>query len=282
LPDECRTDARQAYAEAGLESQRSTMKLRIFVLTMALCASAWAGTQTCTFNGVDLGCSLYPVNNGTVTSGNFASPIGLAYELGLSDVGNDEALIYNHPNQGTLGEFAGSFSAYVPGSETNGSFADLAPYMELEVYPAGDTPSTYALIIVANSGFDDFTNDAWYTDGIEPDSTVHIQLEGAWADDPSLSGITNPDWLTCCSDLPTLSELDSTAIPGGGTWGDLLLHGAVVGVGTYGGSGGPYTAYVSGFDITTPEPSTAFLFVLGIPLFYTGRFYAGRRYLRRS
>jgi hypothetical protein len=243
------------------------MNLRVFGLAVSVAASTWAGTLTCTYNDVNLGCSLFPVNGGTVTQGTFASPIGSAYQLGLSDVGNDEALIYNHPNAGTLGEVSGTFSAYVPGALTNGSFDDLAPYMELEVYPSSDAPSTYALIIVANSGFDTFTNDAWYTDGIAPDSTVHIQLEGDWASDPALSGITNPDWLSCCGDLPTLSELDSTALPGGGTWADLLIHGAIVGVGDYGGSGGPYTAYVNGFDLTdTPEPSTALTSLLSISL----------------
>lgn len=94
-------------------------------------------------------------------------------------------------------------------------------------------------------------------------------------------GITNPAWLTCCSDLPTLSQLDSTAIDptlGGGTWGDLMIHGVVLGVGNYGGSGGPYTAYVNGFDVTvTPEPGTALLLALALPLLF-----AGRKYLRRT
>jgi len=101
---------------------------------------------------------------------------------------------------------------------------------------------------------------------------VHIELEGDWASTPADSGITNSDWLTCCSDLPTLSQLDATPIPGGGTWGDLMIHGVVIDVGNAGGSGGPYTAYVNGFDVTqAPEPSTGILFVLSLPLIYFGR-----------
>jgi len=73
------------------------VRLRLIGLTLALSAFAWAGTQTCTFNGVDLGCLLYPAS-GSVTAGTFPL-IGPAYQLGLPDI-TDQAEIYNHPNAG--------------------------------------------------------------------------------------------------------------------------------------------------------------------------------------
>jgi hypothetical protein len=251
------------------------MNRKIVGLVFAAAASAWA-QPGCIVNGVDLGCTPYTGgSNGTVVYSTFASPIGTAYQLTIPDVGNDEAIIYNHPDQENLGNVNGTFNAYVPGAAVNGGFDSLAPYMYFEVGLPSDPTTTYALVIVAASGYT-MTNDAWYTDGANANSTVHIVIFG----DPSVDGITNPDWTTCCSDLPTLSQLDSVALTGaqaGVTWGDLPIHGVLVGIGTYGGNGGPFTAYVDGFDVTTPEPGTAMMLLLGFPVLLVGR-----RYMRKT
>ena len=263
------------------------MGLRIAGLALAVAASAWATGTACTYNTIDLTCQTFATGSGAVNLGTYASPIGAAYQLVLQDIGGGTAGIFAFlpggeggpvvgATQGTLGSETGTFQAYVPGAATNGAFANLAPFMYFGVYPNGSDPSNfsdpYALVIVDNSGFNQFTNDAWYTDGIGPNSTVHIVLFDWTA---AAAGITNPDWLSCCSDLPTLSQLDSTVIPGVGTWGGLLLDEAVVQVGDWGGSGGPYTAYINGFAVT-PEPGTAILFLLSVPLLFVGR-----RYVRR-
>jgi hypothetical protein len=258
-----------------------TMRLRIVTLVLAVAAVAWAGGIGCTYNGTTLPyCVLGATGSGTAQVGTFPNPIGTAYQLVLHNIGNDTAYVTTWlPGgeigpvtglpEGTLAQTTATFDAYVPGAATNGSDASLDPYMILGVYPTGADPSNYsdpyALVIVNNSGFNQFQNDGWYMDGIGPNSTVHIMLWGTWATNPALSGITNPDWLSCCSDLPTLSQLDGTALPGGGTWGDLNLDEAWVQVGNWGGSGGPYTAYVSGMDITvTPEPITPGIVGLGL------------------
>src|ERR1035437_1441848 len=171
------------------------MKPILGFVVLAVASSSWA---QCFVNGVDLGCLPYTQGGGTVTYSTFFPPIGTAYQLKLTDVGTDSAVIYNHPDQGTLGYTTGTFQAYVPGAGANGGFDTLAPYMYFEVEAIGGPTGTYALVIVANSGFNNFTNDAWYTDGVGPNSTVHISLQGVWTPgDAALLGITNPDWLSC-------------------------------------------------------------------------------------
>ncbi len=243
------------------------MKLRIAILTFASAFCGLASTvQVCSVNGTPVTCNLDGATSGTAPDST------AAYQLGLTDIGSDFSDVYVTPINTELQNTTGTFSAYVPGAATNGSYASLAPYMYFTVNPYGDNPAAgdpYALIIVSDSGYT-ATNDAWYTDGINDDSTVHIVLGGGWT--AAEAGITNPDWTTCCGDLPTLGDLLSIVIPATGseaatTWGDLNVYKARVAAGDWGGSGGPYTAFVGNVDIvSSPEPGTSCFWPVPLPL----------------
>ncbi|HWE50542.1 MAG TPA: PEP-CTERM sorting domain-containing protein [Bryobacteraceae bacterium] len=235
------------------------MRIQVLVLGLvsALCASA-ANYQFCMINGAPAGCTAEDsASTGTAPD---SSP---AYSLSLSDASSDFADIYLTGINATLATTSATFSAYVPGAALNGDNASLSPYAYFTINPYGTTLGAgdpYALVIASTSGFTS-SNDGWYTDGINANSTVHIVLVNWTAAD---AGITNPDWLTCCSDLPTLGQLLSVSIPATGseaalTWGDTNVYKARVAAGDWGNSG-TYQAYVGNFDVeTSPEPGTLVL-----------------------
>ena len=243
------------------------MKTGIIVGMLSLTFCAWADNfQTCAINGAIVACGL--VNVGTGTAGGNS-----AYQLSLADVGTGFADLYMTGINAKLANTTGTFQAYVPGAPTNAvAYAGLEPYMYFTVNPYGANLAPggdpYALVLVADSGFGNFVNDKWYQDGISLASTVHIVLGNGWT--AAEAGITNSDWLTCCGDLPTLGNLLSVVIPAAGaepamTWGDTSVYKARVAAGNWGGSGGPYTAYVGNMDlVSTPEPGSVFLLITAV------------------
>lgn len=227
------------------------LTIGVMVLATMLAGNA-AASSICRINGVDQACG---EDGPTLTTLN-GNP---AYQFTLTDIGSGFSDLYMTGIGGTFESVTASFTAYVPGPAVNGAFSNLAPYVYFTVNPygtnfAGGDP--YALVIASNSGFGNFVNDGFYQDGIGPNSTVHVVLSN-WSS--AQAGITNPDWLTCCT-ISTLSTLMSTTIPASGsnpsmTWGELNVYKARVATGDWGGSGGPYTAYVSAFDVTpAPDP----------------------------
>src|ERR1017187_3929451 len=248
-----------------MRSEELEMKTGIIVGMLSLTFCAWADNfQACAINGAPVTCGLDNVGTGTIGGND-------AYKLYLTDVGSDFADLYMTGINAKLANTTGTFQAYVPGASTNGAYASLEPYMYFTVNPygtnfAGGDP--YALVLVADSGFGNFVNDKWYQDGISLASTVHIVLGNGWT--AAEAGITNSDWLTCCGDLPTLGNLLSVVIPAAGaepamTWGDTSVYKARVAAGNWGGSGGPYTAYVGNMDlVSTPEPGSVFLLITAV------------------
>lgn len=260
------------------------MKIRILILSLAFALCAGAETvRSCQINGVAVGCGL---ENGA--SLGIAPDSTLAYALTLSDVASNDpaaylADVYVTGIDHTLQQTSLTFSSYVPGAGTNGANSVLTPYAYFTVNPYGTNlvpgGDPYALVIVATSGFAS-SNDNWYTDGINLDSTVHIVLGNGWT--AAQAGITNPDWLSCCGDLPTLGQLLSTGIPAAGsnpamTWGNTDVYKARVAAGNWDGTG-TYVAYVGNVDIVgTPEPSTWLLMLTSLGALAV----FGRRHVRQ-
>ena len=187
------------------------MKTLIIVGMISLAFCAWGDNfQKCSINGASVTCGLETQGVGSTISTDTVGGKD-AYKLYLPNVGGDFADLYMTGINAKLANTTGTFQAYVPGA-ANGGYASLQPYMYFTINPYGTDFSVdpYALVIVADSGFGNFVNDAWYQDGISLASKVHIVLAN-WT--PAAAGITNLDWLTCCSDLPTLGQLLNVAIP---------------------------------------------------------------------
>src|ERR1017187_309274 len=244
------------------------MKTLIIVGMISLAFCAWGDNfQKCSINGASVTCGLETQGVGSTISTDTVGGKD-AYKLYLPNVGGDFADLYMTGINAKLANTTGTFQAYVPGA-ANGGYASLQPYMYFTINPYGTDFSVdpYALVIVADSGFGNFVNDAWYQDGISLASKVHIVLAN-WT--PAAAGITNLDWLTCCSDLPTLGQLLNVAIPAAGaepamTWGDTNVYKARVAAGDWGSNGGPYTAFVGNMDVvSTPEPGSVFLLITAV------------------
>jgi PEP-CTERM motif len=234
---------------------RAVLLFSLFLMLVA--GSAWADSL-CSINGAPVTCG---EDNVTLTNVS-GTP---AYQLSLTDISSDFSDVYITGLNSQLKNTTGTFEAYVPSA--NGTYANLDPYMYFTVTPQSlssfSASDPYALVIVSASGFAPAT-DAWYQDGMTLDSTVHIVLVNWTA---AAAGITDPAWTTCCSNLPMLGDLLNVSLPGGGTWGDLNVYKARVAAGDWGGSGGPYTAYVRDININTesvPEPASVFLLGSGL------------------
>jgi hypothetical protein len=153
--------------------------------------------------------------------------------------------------------------------------------MYYTVYNGTSIFDGYALVIAANSGFTAAT-DSWYQDGLIATSTVHLVFGDGWT--PANMGITNSDWTTCCSDLPTLAQLDSVVIPGmgGEDWGGLSIYKARVAIGDSGSGTPGYTADISSVElnppVVTPEGGSGNLYLLLAGMACFAAMFLGRRW----
>jgi hypothetical protein len=106
----------------------------------------------------------------------------------------------------------------------------------------------------------------WVQETLTADTLVHVVGErNGLGEDESAPGAL----FSAYNGFGKFGDLLGTSYPSSSyTWGDMTIFNAYIDSGVWGGSGGPYTAYVDDIHISTvPEPGTlALLGTLGLVL----------------
>lgn len=229
-------------------------KFSLCLVILAFCASTSALADITT--GFEIGDPTPLYRTGGAGSSNQDCTLGdpvhsgsCSAQLYLPDDVQDAAaagIVWDGP----LSAIYSSVWGYVPSTSPQ-----LFPYLDYYVdsnqdgtiESVGDPDKPDSLVILDQSPT--FSPNTWVYEVLNGDSLVHV-----YGNRPGLAdGTFTP------GDPGTLDALLATALPGGGTWGDLIVMRARAEAGSWGCdncSGGPsYTAYVDNLTVgTVPEP----------------------------
>ena len=173
-------------------------------------------------------------------------------ELHLSDI-RDEARVKIAGVGGKVGTTSVTYWAYTPAgaSITNTPYVEL--YVDTNNNGVSDGIGSTADSYIITSPTTPLIPGQWVQETLTADTLVHIVGNRGSFGVESGSGSK----YSAYNGFGRFGDLLNETYSAGFTWGDMNIFNAYVDTGVWGGSGGPYTAYVDDISVgTVPEPAT--------------------------